>query len=247
MLGLCETTACRRVRLLRNFGEASAPCGNCDTCLNPPQTWDGTMAVQKALSCVYRTGQRFGAVHLIDVLTGKENDRVRQWRHQRLPVFGIGTDIPDKEWRGVFRQMIALGLLSADHAYGALKLTDASRPVLKGEQRVALRRQSEKGKAQRGAARRSTPNSRPASAHYGSACAPGAAIPRGRTACPRTSSCTTPRCWSWCTNGHNRKTRCAAFLASGCTNWRITAGHCWRCCWRDINTGIRLRITEIHC
>ena len=152
LLGLCETTLCRRVRLLAYFGEASAPCGNCDTCLNPPQTWDGTTAVQKALSCVYRTGQRFGAVHLIDVLTGKENERVQQWRHQALPTFGIGADISDREWRGVFRQMIALGLLSVDHAHGALKLTEASRPVLKGEQSVALRRQSEKKK---GAARRS--------------------------------------------------------------------------------------------
>jgi ATP-dependent DNA helicase RecQ len=146
LLGLCETTACRRVRLLAYFGEASAACGNCDVCLNPPQTWDGTVAVQKALSCVYRTGQRFGAGHLIDVLTGKENDRMLQWGHQALPVFGIGTDIPDKEWRGVFRQIVALGLLEVDHAHGALKLTDASRPVLKGEQKIALRRQAERKK-----------------------------------------------------------------------------------------------------
>jgi ATP-dependent DNA helicase RecQ len=102
--------------------------------------------VQKALSCVYRTGQRFGAGHLIDVLTGKENDRMLQWGHQALPVFGIGTDIPDKEWRGVFRQIVALGLLEVDHAHGALKLTDASRPVLKGEQKIALRRQAERKK-----------------------------------------------------------------------------------------------------
>jgi ATP-dependent DNA helicase RecQ len=146
LLGLCETTACRRVRLLAYFGEASAACGNCDCCLNPPQTWDGTTAVQKALSCVYRTGQRFGAGHLIDVLTGKENDRMQQWGHQTLPVFGVGSDIPDKEWRGVFRQIVALGLLEVDHAYGALKLTDASRPVLKGEQKIALRRQAERKK-----------------------------------------------------------------------------------------------------
>jgi len=152
LLGLCETTVCRRVRLLAYFGEASGPCGNCDTCLNPPQTWDGTTAVQKALSCVYRTGQRFGAGHLIDVLTGKENDRMQQWRHHELPTFGIGADLSNKEWRGVFRQMVALGLLSVDHAYGALRLTAASRPVLKGEQSVALRRQTE---TKKGATRRS--------------------------------------------------------------------------------------------
>jgi ATP-dependent DNA helicase RecQ len=146
LLGLCETTACRRMRLLAYFGETSGACGNCDCCLNPPQTWDGTTAVQKALSCVYRTGQRFGAGHLIDVLTGKENERMHQWGHQSLPVFGIGADIADKEWRGVFRQIVALGLLEVDHAYGALKLTDASRPVLKGEQKIALRRQAERKK-----------------------------------------------------------------------------------------------------
>jgi ATP-dependent DNA helicase RecQ len=146
LLGLCETSGCRRVRLLDYFGEASTPCGNCDTCLNPPQTWDGTVAVQKALSVVYRTGQRFGAGHLVDVLTGKENDRMHQWGHHQLPTFGKGADIADKEWRGIFRQMVAMGLLEVDHAHGALTLTDSSRPVLKGEQSVALRRQSDKKK-----------------------------------------------------------------------------------------------------
>jgi len=154
LLGLCETTACRRVRLLSYFGEASGPCGNCDTCLNPPQTWDGTEAVRKALSCVYRTGQRFGAGHVIDVLTGKDGERMRHWRHQELTTFGIGADIPDKEWRGIFRQMVALGLLAVDHAHGALQLTAASRPVLRGEQSVALRRQAEKKKTTKTKSRR---------------------------------------------------------------------------------------------
>jgi ATP-dependent DNA helicase RecQ len=154
LLGLCETTACRRVRLLAYFGEESGPCGNCDTCLDPPQTWDGTEAVRKALSCVYRTGQRFGAGHVIDVLTGKDNERMHQWQHHALTTFGIGADIPDKEWRGIFRQMVALGLLAVDPAHGALHLTDASRPVLKGEQSVALRRQAEKKKTARTRSRR---------------------------------------------------------------------------------------------
>jgi len=147
LLGLCETSACRRQRLLAYFGEESGPCGNCDTCLEPPQTWDGTEAVRKALSCVYRTGQRFGAGHVIDVLMGRDDERVRQWDHDKLSTFGIGADIPEKEWRGIFRQMAALGLLAVDHAHGSLLLTAASRPVLKGEQEVPLRRAPEKRKA----------------------------------------------------------------------------------------------------
>jgi ATP-dependent DNA helicase RecQ len=154
LLGLCETTACRRVRLLSYFGEESGPCGNCDTCLDPPQTWDGTEAVRKALSCVYRTGQRFGAGHVIDVLLGKDNERMHQWQHHALTTFGIGADIPDKEWRGIFRQMVALGLLAVDPAHGALHLTDASRPVLKGEQSVALRRQAERKRTAKTRSRR---------------------------------------------------------------------------------------------
>jgi ATP-dependent DNA helicase RecQ len=154
LLGLCETTACRRVRLLAYFGETSGPCGNCDTCLNPPQTWDGTEAVRKALSCVYRTGQRFGAGHVVDVLIGKDTERMQQWRHRDLTTFGIGADISDKEWRGIFRQLVALGLLTVDHAHGALHLTAASRPVLKGEQSVALRRPTERKRAAKPRSRR---------------------------------------------------------------------------------------------
>ncbi len=140
LLGLCETAGCRRVRLLDYFGEASAPCGNCDTCMEPPQTWDATESARKALSCMYRTGQRFGAVHLIDVLRGRVTDRVTQWGHDKLNVFGIGADLDEAAWRNVFRQLVALGYAWPDHeAYGALCLTDASRPVLKGEQQVAMR------------------------------------------------------------------------------------------------------------
>jgi len=148
LLGLCETAGCRRVRLLDYFGEASAPCGNCDTCLEPPQTWDATEAARKALSCIYRTGQRFGAVHLIDVLRGRATERTAQWGHEQLNVFGIGADLDEAAWRNVFRQLVALGFAEPDHdAYGALKLTDASRPVLKGEQPVEMRQlQPRKGK-----------------------------------------------------------------------------------------------------
>ena len=141
LLGLCETAACRRVRLLDYFGEASIPCGNCDTCLAPPETYDATASAQKALSAIYRTGQRFGAVHLIDVLRGKAGARITRWEHDKLSVFGIGEDVDETAWRGVFRQLVALGFARVDHeAHGALRLTEASRPVLKGAQQVSMRR-----------------------------------------------------------------------------------------------------------
>ncbi len=141
LLGLCETAGCRRVRLLDYFGEASIPCGNCDTCLAPPETYDATAAAQKALSAIYRTGQRFGAVHLIDVLRGKAGARITRWEHDKLSVFGIGEDVDETAWRGVFRQLVALGFARVDHeAHGALRLTEASRPVLKGAQQVSMRR-----------------------------------------------------------------------------------------------------------
>jgi ATP-dependent DNA helicase RecQ len=141
LLGLCETAGCRRVRLLAYFGEAGAPCGNCDNCLSPPETFDATAAARKALSAIYRTGQRFGAVHLIDVLRGKASERVSRWDHDKLAVFGVGADLDEAAWRGVFRQLVAMGFAHVDHeAHGALKLGEASRPVLRGEQAVAMRR-----------------------------------------------------------------------------------------------------------
>jgi len=141
LLGLCETAGCRRVRLLSYFGEESSPCGNCDTCLEPPQTWDATDAARKALSAIYRTEQRFGAVHLIDVLMGRTTDRVIQWNHNQLAVFGAGADLDEPTWRNVFRQLVALGYARPDHdAFGGLRLTAASRPVLRGEQSVEMRR-----------------------------------------------------------------------------------------------------------
>jgi ATP-dependent DNA helicase RecQ len=141
LLGLCETAGCRRVRLLGYFGEDAKPCGNCDNCLAPPSTWDATEAARKALSAIYRTGQRFGAVHLIDVLRGRGTERVSKWDHDKLSVFGIGAELDEPTWRGVFRQLVALGYARPDHdAHGGLKLTEASRAVLRGEQRVELRR-----------------------------------------------------------------------------------------------------------
>ncbi|MBN8767220.1 MAG: DNA helicase RecQ [Thiobacillus sp.] len=140
LVGLCEAASCRRVALLSYFGETSQPCGNCDVCLDPPTLWDGTEAAQKLLSTVYRTGQRFGAGHVIDVLLGKTTEKIDRFGHSQLSVFGIGASQTDKVWRAVLRQLVVRGLLEVDHsAWGALKLTQAARPVLKGEETVMLR------------------------------------------------------------------------------------------------------------
>ncbi len=145
LLALCESATCRRQRLLTHFGEDSPPCGNCDLCLDPPETWDGTTAARQALSCVFRTEQRFGAVHVIEVLLGHDNERIRQWGHDKLSTWGIGKDLSEKEWRAVFRQLVALGYLDVDvGGFGSLKLSPAARPLLKGLQTLSLRRAVEK-------------------------------------------------------------------------------------------------------
>jgi ATP-dependent DNA helicase RecQ len=156
MLGYCESARCRRVVLLNYFGEESLPCGNCDVCLDPPVTWDGTEAARKVFSACLRTGQRFGAGHLIDVLRGKLTDKIQSFGHDRLPTFGVGADIEELEWRGVIRQLVALGLMHADSSrYGALALTDAARPLLKGETTLQLRRAAERIKKRKGGGRKS--------------------------------------------------------------------------------------------
>lgn len=141
MLGLCEITSCRRHALLHYFDEVSpAACGNCDTCLTPIEIWDGTEAAQKAISVAYRTGQRFGVNHLIDVLRGADTEKIRQFDHQVLPTYGIGSDIDNKQWRSVFRQLVARGYLTVDlERYGALTLCEKCRPILRGEETIALR------------------------------------------------------------------------------------------------------------
>jgi ATP-dependent DNA helicase RecQ len=146
LLGFCESITCRRQTLLSYFGEKRLrACDNCDNCLEPPETWDGTTAAQKALSCVYRTGQRFGVAHLVDVLVGNSTEKVLQFGHDRLPTFGVGNDLSDLQWRGVFRQLAAAGFLAVDlEGYGGLKLTAQSKAVLKGEERVTLRVQAAK-------------------------------------------------------------------------------------------------------
>jgi ATP-dependent DNA helicase RecQ len=153
LLGYCESTACRHQSLLRYFGEEHpGGCGACDNCLEPVDTWDATEAARMALSCAYRTGQRFGAGHLGDVLIGKLTERVEKFNHQQLSTFGIGKELSPAQWSGVYRQLVAGGLLEADiEAYGGLKLTPAARPVLRGEQEVWLRRDADpaRRKAQR--------------------------------------------------------------------------------------------------
>ena len=143
LLGYCESMQCRRQVLLAGFGETyPQPCGNCDNCLQPAASWDATLAAQKALSCVYRTGQRFGVAHLIDVLRGSEGERIQQFGHDQLSTYGIGKDLDAKTWRSVFRQLVASGLLEVDtDAYNGLRLTDASRAVLTGKQNVLLRKE----------------------------------------------------------------------------------------------------------
>jgi ATP-dependent DNA helicase RecQ len=145
LVGLAETASCRRTRLLGYFGEtaADAKCGNCDNCLSPPVVRDGKVIAQKLLSCAYRTGQRFGAMHLIDVLVGRSTERVIQFGHDKISVFGIGRELNEKQWRAATRQLVAMGHLRADsEAFGALKLTETARGVLKGETEVMLREQT---------------------------------------------------------------------------------------------------------
>jgi ATP-dependent DNA helicase RecQ len=141
LIGLCELPSCRRQSLLAYFGERHAkPCGNCDNCISPPETTDGTVLAQKALSTVYRTGQRFGATYLVDVLMGRSNERITRSGHDKLAVFGVGKDMDESTWRGVFRQLAAAGKITGDdEGYGTLLLTDAARPLLRGEESFLVR------------------------------------------------------------------------------------------------------------
>ncbi|MFD6067542.1 DNA helicase RecQ [Amycolatopsis lurida] len=148
MLALCETVECRRVQVLNYFGQRSEPCGNCDTCLAPPETWDGTIPAQKILSTIVRLQnerrQKFGAGQIIDILLGKSTPKVTQHRHDSLKVFGIGTELKEPEWRAVVRQLLAQGLAAVEGDYGSLVLTEGSAEVLNGERKVQLRREPER-------------------------------------------------------------------------------------------------------
>jgi ATP-dependent DNA helicase RecQ len=151
MLGFCELTTCRRQGVLRYFGEQlEQACGNCDTCLSPVETWDATVVAQKALSAVHRTGQRFGVTYLVDVLQGKDNERIKRFGHDTLSVHGIGDELDNHQWRSVFRQLIAHNLLTVDiEGHGNLLLTESCRAVLRGEQTLMLRKETKQAKTAR--------------------------------------------------------------------------------------------------
>ncbi len=152
LLGYCESAACRRKLLLNYFDEShDGRCGNCDNCLNPPEVWDGTVAAQKALSCVYRTGQRFGVRHLIDVLTGKATEKIEKWGHDRIKTFGVGKDLDASTWQSVYRQLLSAGLLAVEPGrFSSVRLTDESWLVLKGEQTVFFRKDLSQPKTAKG-------------------------------------------------------------------------------------------------
>ncbi|MCA3418454.1 MAG: HRDC domain-containing protein, partial [Roseomonas sp.] len=142
MVGIAEAATCRRALLLRCFGEEPEreACGHCDICLRPPRLFDGTIAAQKMISAVLRTGQRFGVMHVVDVLRGRLTDKVAQFSHDKLPTFGVGKDLPDTAWRGVARQLVGRGALDvAVENHGELVATEAARPILRGEDVVMLR------------------------------------------------------------------------------------------------------------
>ncbi|MFD0683702.1 DNA helicase RecQ [Actinomadura fibrosa] len=170
MLALCEAVECRRVQLLNYFGQSGEPCGNCDTCLTPPETWDATVPAQMVLSTVVRLDrerrQKFGAGHIVDILLGKKNAKVIQFDHDSLKVFGIGTDLRDAEWRAVVRQLLAQGLVAVESNHGCLVLTDASGDVLRGERKVMMRREPERAtaRAAKAAKERKAPVELPAEA-----------------------------------------------------------------------------------
>ncbi len=142
LLGVCETASCRRQAILAHFGETmAAPCGNCDTCNAPADTWDGTTAARKALSAILRSGQRFGIGHLVDILLGTATDKITRFGHDKLPTFGVGIELDRKTWSSVFRQLIVQGAIEVDHdAYGALKITQRAQPILRGTETVSFRR-----------------------------------------------------------------------------------------------------------
>jgi len=153
MVALCELVSCRRQALLRYFGdELKEGCGNCDTCLEPVETWDGSIAAQQALSCIWRTGQRFGVNYLINVLLGKEDERIKSFGHDKQSTFGIGKDLDEKQWRSVFRQLVAKGYVEVDFEFNTYKMAGKCRPLLRGEETLMLRKDISPAKGKRGKA-----------------------------------------------------------------------------------------------
>ena len=241
LVALAETAGCRRSRLLGYFGEeaTSGNCGNCDNCLSPPQLRDGKVAAQKLLSCAYRTGQRFGAMHLIDVLVGRLTEKVTQFGHDQLSVFGIGADHTEKQWRAVIRQLVAMGHLRADsEAFGALKLTDSARGVLKGETEVMLREAAPdtRVRGSRAKSRRGdlapAPGPGPPMLPCRRRCGHGAPTSHASAACRPMSCCMIPPSTASPRHGLRRSTSSAILQASATRSSSTMATSCSRWCGR---------------
>ena len=149
LLGLCEAANCRRQIILKYLGDECAPCNNCDTCMEPPVTFDGTIAAQKAISAVYRTGQRFGIAYLTDILRGQNDERVQKFKHDQLSVFNIGNEYGKQEWQNIFRQLIAQNLLSVEAEHGGLKITQQGMEFLKKKNVISLRKYTAKTKTKK--------------------------------------------------------------------------------------------------
>jgi len=231
MLALCETVECRRVQLLAYFGQESQPCGNCDTCLSPPEAWDGTVPAQKLLSTVVRLlrerNQRFGAGHLIDVLLGRDTDRIRQHGHDELRTYGIGTELTEQEWRGVVRQLLAQGLLAVNaDGYGTLGITDASAAVLDGSRTVLLRREPDRPVK---AAKRKAGAELPDDARdlFESLREWRAGVAREQGVCRRTSCSATRHCAGSRSHRRRRSQSSPPSRESARRNWRATAREFW--------------------
>jgi ATP-dependent DNA helicase RecQ len=201
LLGLAETAGCRRQVLLSYFGDHSEPCGNCDTCAEPPKLFDGTIAAQKALSCIYRTGERFGQAYVVDVLLGVENDRIAQFGHDRISTFGIGREHDSRTWRAILRQLIALRLVEVDLAgHGGLSIAPAGRDFLRDKPTLMLRAPGRQAVAPGAARSRGPTRSRPSARRIATSsrrCGRSARTWRSRRTCRPTSSSTTGRSSNW--------------------------------------------------
>jgi ATP-dependent DNA helicase RecQ len=233
MLALCETLECRRVNLLGYFGQASAACGNCDTCLNPPQGWDGTVPAQKLLSTVVRLkrerGQAYGAGQLIDILRGKETPRTRQYGHESLATWGIGADLSDQAWRAIVRQLLAQGLLAATGDYGTLGLTRRAKCSAGQEPCCcAVNRSGRNARRARPGKPGHPPNWPRKRCRCSRHCGCGGRRPRASRACRRTSCSVTRRCGHWPRHGLGGRRISTASQASAPRSCRRTATSCWR-------------------
>ena len=230
LLGFCESTACRHQTVLRYFGEEHpGDCGECDNCLSPVDTWDATKAAQMALSCVYRTGQRFGVVHLIDVLLGKLTPKVEQFNHQQLSTFGIGKELAQQQWSSVYRQLVAAGFINVDiEGYGGLKLTEAARPVLNAANRksgcAAMPNPPSAKPAKPNAVRAcAKPLPEPTKIRYGWRSRPNAPNLPANRACRHMSSSTTAPCWKSSIANRRPWTKWRRSAGWGRPNWRSMA------------------------